>query len=119
MKTDFAALALTFVVASLLVDVISSQGQEPVLPGPFPFPPSSPGGVGEPCSVYRKCQRDLCCLLTHKKNGDRATCQPKGRPGQQCSEDQVKGGPYSSHCPCLTGPCPSRPYNRCLYYPNN
>uniref|UniRef100_V5GEG9 Putative secreted protein n=1 Tax=Ixodes ricinus TaxID=34613 RepID=V5GEG9_IXORI len=119
MKTDFAALALTIVVVSLLADVISSQGQEPVLPGRFPLPPSSPGGVGEPCGSYRKCQFGLCCLLTHNRNGARATCQPKGRPGDQCSEDQVKGGTYSSLCPCLTGLCPPKPNNRCLFYPYN
>uniref|UniRef100_A0A0K8R4G4 Putative ixodegrin protein n=1 Tax=Ixodes ricinus TaxID=34613 RepID=A0A0K8R4G4_IXORI len=99
MKTDFAALALTFVVASLLADVISSQGQQPVLPGgPFLRTPS-PGGVGAPCGPYGSCQSDLCCLQTHKENGAWATCQPKGRPGELCSEEQVKGGTYSFRSP--------------------
>uniref|UniRef100_A0A0K8RK86 Putative ixodegrin protein n=1 Tax=Ixodes ricinus TaxID=34613 RepID=A0A0K8RK86_IXORI len=117
MKTDFAALALTFVVASLLADVISSQGQEPVLPG-FPSRPTSPpAGLDEPCGPYRKCQGHLCCLLTGSKYGAKATCRPKGRPGQWCSEDQVKGGTYSSRCPCLIGLCPRKPYNMCPYLP--
>uniref|UniRef100_A0A0K8RCE0 Putative ixodegrin protein n=1 Tax=Ixodes ricinus TaxID=34613 RepID=A0A0K8RCE0_IXORI len=119
MKTDFAALALTFVVASLLADVISSQGQEPVLPGLPSRPTPPPGGLGQPCSPYSSCQSDLCCLLTRNKNGARATCQPKKKPGQRCSEEQVKGGIYSTRCPCLTGPCPAKPYNKCLYLPNN
>ncbi|XP_040079159.1 U-scoloptoxin(18)-Er1a-like [Ixodes scapularis] len=119
MKTDLAALALTFVVSSLLADVISSQDQKPVLPGPFTRPTPSPGGKGEPCGPYRSCRSGLCCLLTENNDGARSTCEPKGRPGQQCSEDQVKGGTYSSLCPCLTGPCPASPNNRCLYLPNN
>uniref|UniRef100_V5ICU8 Putative secreted protein n=1 Tax=Ixodes ricinus TaxID=34613 RepID=V5ICU8_IXORI len=106
MKTDFAALALTFVVASLLADVISSQGQQPVLPG-FPSGPTlSPGGLGRPCSVYRGCESGLCCLLTGRRNHAGATCQPKGGPGELCSEEQVKGGIYTTCCPCLRGPCP-------------
>uniref|UniRef100_A0A147BHS6 Putative secreted protein n=1 Tax=Ixodes ricinus TaxID=34613 RepID=A0A147BHS6_IXORI len=119
MKTNFAALALTFVVVSLLADVISSQGQKPVLPGLLPRPTPSPGRRGEPCGPYKGCQSGLCCLLTRKKNSAWATCRPKGKPGQQCSEDQVKGGTYSSRCPCLTGPCPGWPNNRCLYLPYN
>uniref|UniRef100_A0A0K8R471 Putative ixodegrin protein n=1 Tax=Ixodes ricinus TaxID=34613 RepID=A0A0K8R471_IXORI len=106
MKTYFAALSLTFVVASLLADVISSQGQEPVLPGLLPYPTPSPGRVGQPCGSYRKCQNGLCCLLTHNRNDARATCQPKPGPGQPCSDEQVKGGTYSLHCPCLRGSCP-------------
>ncbi|XP_040061398.1 U-scoloptoxin(18)-Er1a-like, partial [Ixodes scapularis] len=94
-----------------------TKDQKPVLP--FPHPTSSPGGVGEACGNYRKCQSGLCCLQTHNYDGAWATCQPKGRPGQQCSEDQVKGGTYTAHCPCLTGPCPAIPNNRCLYLPNN
>uniref|UniRef100_A0A0K8RBD7 Putative ixodegrin protein n=1 Tax=Ixodes ricinus TaxID=34613 RepID=A0A0K8RBD7_IXORI len=117
MKTDFAALALTFVVASLLADVISSQGQQPVLPGGPSRPTPPPGKVGQPCNSYRKCERDLCCLLTHNKNDAWATCQPKPGPGERCSEDQIKGGIYSSHCPCLRGPCPQERNARCLYLP--
>uniref|UniRef100_V5H2U3 Putative secreted protein n=1 Tax=Ixodes ricinus TaxID=34613 RepID=V5H2U3_IXORI len=117
MKTDFAALALTFVVASLLADVISSQGQQPVLPGPFPRPTPPPGGVDEPCGNYRSCQPDLCCLRTYNNYGAWATCQPKGSPGQLCSEEQIKGGTYSNRCPCLQGPCPQVPHARRLYFP--
>uniref|UniRef100_A0A0K8R4T8 Putative ixodegrin protein n=1 Tax=Ixodes ricinus TaxID=34613 RepID=A0A0K8R4T8_IXORI len=117
MKTDFAALALTFVVASLLADVISSQGQKPILPGVPSRPSSTPGGLGEPCGPYRSCKGHLCCLRTYKRNYPWATCQPKGRPGELCSEDQVKGGTYSSHCPCLTGPCPLGKDATCPYWP--
>uniref|UniRef100_A0A090X824 Putative secreted protein n=1 Tax=Ixodes ricinus TaxID=34613 RepID=A0A090X824_IXORI len=119
MKTDFAALALAFVVASLLADVISSQGQEPVLPGFLSRPTFSPGGLGGlSVAPYRKgCQGGLCCLLTGSRYGARATCRPRGRPGQWCSEDQVKGGTYSSRCPCLIGLCPGKPYNLCPYLP--
>uniref|UniRef100_A0A0K8R4I8 Putative ixodegrin protein n=1 Tax=Ixodes ricinus TaxID=34613 RepID=A0A0K8R4I8_IXORI len=117
MKTDFAVLALSFVVASLLADVISSQGQQPVLPGP-PRPTPSPGRVGDPCGPYRRCLGHLCCLLTGNKKSARATCQPKGEPGEKCSEEQVKGGTYSSRCPCRIGWCPSGQDARCPYWPN-
>uniref|UniRef100_V5HFI0 Putative secreted protein n=1 Tax=Ixodes ricinus TaxID=34613 RepID=V5HFI0_IXORI len=119
MKTDFAALALIFVVASLLADVISSQGQQPVLPGRPSGPTPAPGGVGQPCNYYSGCRSGLCCLRSGRRNDVWATCQPKGRPGRLCSEEQIKGGIYTTHCPCLTGPCPARPNNRCLYLPNN
>uniref|UniRef100_A0A0K8RIA6 Putative ixodegrin protein n=1 Tax=Ixodes ricinus TaxID=34613 RepID=A0A0K8RIA6_IXORI len=117
MRTDFAALALTFIVASLLADVISSQGQEPVFPGPLPRPTPSPGGLGDPCNSYSRCQSHLCCLLTSNRKGAGATCQPKGKPGEQCSEDQIKGGTYTTHCPCLTGPCPPGRRATCPYLP--
>uniref|UniRef100_A0A0K8R4N2 Putative ixodegrin protein n=1 Tax=Ixodes ricinus TaxID=34613 RepID=A0A0K8R4N2_IXORI len=117
MKTDFTALALTFVVASLLADVISSQGQQPVLPG-LPSRPTPPGKLGQPCTVYHGCERGLCCLLTNNKNKARATCQRKPGPGEQCSEEQVKGGLYTTHCPCLRGPCPPGPRATCPYLPD-
>uniref|UniRef100_A0A0K8RBI7 Putative ixodegrin protein n=1 Tax=Ixodes ricinus TaxID=34613 RepID=A0A0K8RBI7_IXORI len=117
MKTDFAALALTFVVASLLADVISSQEQRPVLPGRPIGPTPAPGRVGQPCNYYSGCESGLCCLRTGRSNKPWATCQPKGEPGQQCSEEQVKGGIYTTHCPCLQGLCPRKPYNMCPYLP--
>uniref|UniRef100_A0A0K8RBY1 Putative ixodegrin protein n=1 Tax=Ixodes ricinus TaxID=34613 RepID=A0A0K8RBY1_IXORI len=107
MKTDFAALALIFVVASLLADVISSQdgGQRPVLPD-FPGVPTrrpTPGREGQPCNSYAPCRSDLCCLKSSRGNRPYATCQPKARYGKPCSEDAIKGGIYTLRCPCLTG----------------
>uniref|UniRef100_A0A0K8R4T2 Putative ixodegrin protein n=1 Tax=Ixodes ricinus TaxID=34613 RepID=A0A0K8R4T2_IXORI len=119
MKTDFAALALTFVVASLLADVISSQGQRPVLPN-FPGRPTrrpTPGREGDPCNPYAPCQSDLCCLKSSRRNRFYATCQPKAGYGMPCSEESIKGGTYTRHCPCLTGYCPGGPDAICLYEP--
>uniref|UniRef100_A0A224YGL1 Ixodegrin B n=1 Tax=Rhipicephalus zambeziensis TaxID=60191 RepID=A0A224YGL1_9ACAR len=50
---------------------------------------------GEHCMNSDDCERHLCCLYSNN------TCQPKANLGEPCSEDQVKGGCYNPHCPCL------------------
>uniref|UniRef100_A0A0K8RBK4 Putative ixodegrin protein n=1 Tax=Ixodes ricinus TaxID=34613 RepID=A0A0K8RBK4_IXORI len=118
MKTLSAALALTVVVASLIPeDTEAFEEQKPVLPG-FPSRPSHPGKEGEPCNSYRPCRPDLCCLRAkYNRRHYVSTCQPKGLPGQPCSEEAIKGGTYVRHCPCLIGQCPWAVDARCPYLP--
>uniref|UniRef100_A0A090X9A4 Putative secreted protein n=1 Tax=Ixodes ricinus TaxID=34613 RepID=A0A090X9A4_IXORI len=117
MKTFCLALALTVIVAALLEDVTAEfQGQQPVLPS-FPGHPThhpTPGRQGQPCSPNAPCGNGLCCLKSRNGNRRSSTCQPKARHGKPCSEEAIKGGTYTHHCPCLKGHnCPWGPNATC------
>uniref|UniRef100_A0A0K8RM89 Putative ixodegrin protein n=1 Tax=Ixodes ricinus TaxID=34613 RepID=A0A0K8RM89_IXORI len=102
MGTLCAALALTFVLATLLEKNIAydDMGQYPVLPdGPKRKPP---GKLGDWCAPYRLCGPGLCCLKF--RNGSKI-CQPEAKLGEACSDAPIKGQIYPRHCPCLTGMC--------------
>uniref|UniRef100_A0A0K8R5Z0 Putative ixodegrin protein n=1 Tax=Ixodes ricinus TaxID=34613 RepID=A0A0K8R5Z0_IXORI len=117
MKTFCLALALTVIVAALLADVTAGfEGQRPVLPD-FPGHPThrpTPGRQGQPCNPNAPCGKGLCCLRSSNTNKPYATCQPKGGYGTPCSEESIKGGTYTRHCPCLKGlNCPWGSNARC------
>uniref|UniRef100_A0A0K8RE11 Putative ixodegrin protein n=1 Tax=Ixodes ricinus TaxID=34613 RepID=A0A0K8RE11_IXORI len=101
MGTLCAALALTFVLATLLEKNIADDdmGQRPVLPDGYK--PKPPGKNGQWCAPYRLCAPGLCCL---RSNGKR-TCQPEARLGKPCSDYPTKGQIYLKNCPCLKGTC--------------
>ncbi|KAK8759623.1 hypothetical protein V5799_002744 [Amblyomma americanum] len=58
-------------------------------------------GLGQPCRSSSQCLPNLCCLQRQWR-GPRI-CLPRAGRYQRCSEDQVKGGYYLGHCPCLMG----------------
>lgn len=53
------------------------------------------GNVGDACRNNDHCKKNLCCLAS--------SCQPRSPPGHPCSDEQIKGGTYVKHCPCLSG----------------
>uniref|UniRef100_A0A0K8RDY1 Putative ixodegrin protein n=1 Tax=Ixodes ricinus TaxID=34613 RepID=A0A0K8RDY1_IXORI len=110
MGTMCAALALTFVLATLLEKNIADDdmGQRPVLPPGYR--PKPPGKEGQWCAPYRHCQPQLCCLRLSNRS---KLCQPKAQLGQPCSDGPVKGDIYHGNCPCLTGTCES---GYCIQY---
>uniref|UniRef100_A0A131YSI4 Ixodegrin B n=1 Tax=Rhipicephalus appendiculatus TaxID=34631 RepID=A0A131YSI4_RHIAP len=57
------------------------------------------GGVGYPCRDSNDCKVRMCCRLRH---GSR-TCRRLSYPGEQCSNEQTKGGAYIDRCPCVYG----------------
>ncbi|XP_077524009.1 U-scoloptoxin(18)-Er1a-like [Amblyomma americanum] len=65
--------------------------------------PSKPKvkGLGQPCKSSDQCLPGLCCL--RRRWGGPRICLPRAGRYQRCSEDQVKGGYYLGHCPCLIG----------------
>uniref|UniRef100_V5HAY0 Putative secreted protein n=2 Tax=Ixodes ricinus TaxID=34613 RepID=V5HAY0_IXORI len=102
MGTLCAALALTFVLATLLEKNIADDdmGQRPVLPPGFI--PKPPGKQGEWCAPHRLCGHNLCCLKS--KKGSR-TCRPNAQLGMPCSDAPIKGQIYPGNCPCSKGTC--------------
>ncbi|EEC03259.1 secreted protein, putative [Ixodes scapularis] len=100
MKTLCPALVLTVIITALLPEVTAFfEGQRPVFP-PGVKPPS-PGDVGDPCTTGFDCKNGTCCVQSSDK--DSRTCENLGRFGQVCSEDPIKGGIYTDHCPCKPG----------------
>ncbi|KAM7295173.1 uncharacterized protein ISCGN_024678 [Ixodes scapularis] len=86
MKTLGAALALTFVAASLVAHVraqsVNDDNYKEV-----------PVGYDEATPTPR--EADLSSPIT--------TCQPRSVPGQRCTGVQVESPFYLDYCPCLKG----------------
>uniref|UniRef100_A0A0K8RDK4 Putative ixodegrin protein n=1 Tax=Ixodes ricinus TaxID=34613 RepID=A0A0K8RDK4_IXORI len=100
MKTLCTALALTVIVTALLAETTAFfEGQRPVLP-PF-VKPRPPGGVGDPCTTGFDCRNGTCCVQSNHRGSRK--CQSLGMFGQVCSEESIKGGIYTKHCPCELG----------------
>uniref|UniRef100_A0A0C9SDF5 Putative tick ixodegrin n=1 Tax=Amblyomma americanum TaxID=6943 RepID=A0A0C9SDF5_AMBAM len=57
--------------------------------------------LGQPCKSSDECLPGLCCLQ-RRWRGPRI-CRPQAGRYRRCSDDQVKGGYYMGHCPCLMG----------------
>uniref|UniRef100_A0A023FBZ2 Putative ixodegrins large 4 n=1 Tax=Amblyomma cajennense TaxID=34607 RepID=A0A023FBZ2_AMBCJ len=105
--------------AALLSVVLAQQAsvndedmfQRPIsMPNPFDVDdarnktrPSKPNvrGPGQACKDTSQCPPDYCCLRQRRRG--RRICLPRAGRYQRCSEDQVKGGYYMYHCPCLMG----------------
>uniref|UniRef100_A0A0C9RWQ9 Putative tick ixodegrin n=1 Tax=Amblyomma americanum TaxID=6943 RepID=A0A0C9RWQ9_AMBAM len=110
---------ISVISAALLLVVLTQQGsaddddmyQKPIsVPDLFDVndttkktKPSKPKvkGLGQPCRSSSQCLPNLCCLQRQWR-GPRI-CLPRAGRYQRCSEDQVKGGYYLGHCPCLMG----------------
>uniref|UniRef100_A0A090XES0 Putative secreted protein n=1 Tax=Ixodes ricinus TaxID=34613 RepID=A0A090XES0_IXORI len=108
MKTDFTALALTFVVASLLADVISYSGNNSNQSYPAFLPVQLLlEKLGQPCTVYHGCERGLCCLLTNNKNklGPPANVNRDPESSAQRSKSRVASILLTARA--LRGPCPT------------
>lgn len=71
----------------------------------FTQDPRQRNPIGGQCRNSGHCEQKLCCQLGKDR---RRTCQPMSLIGEDCTDLQVKGGAYPSHCPCLEGICSLR-----------
>ncbi|XP_040079158.1 U-scoloptoxin(18)-Er1a-like [Ixodes scapularis] len=105
MKTLCTALVLTVIITALLPEVTAFfEGQRPRFSiGVFPpgGKPASPGDVGDPCTTGFDCKNGTCCVQSSRRHS--RTCENLGQFGQVCSEESIKGGIYTEHCPCKPG----------------
>lgn len=97
-----AAVAFLLLVAAAVASAHGDDiGQVPV--GPV----AKNIEVGGFCRFSSEC-RSKCCVKVFPK-GDQAgsprQCRHYADLGEQCSDDQLKGGVYVNGCPCRVGHC--------------